>query len=50
VTTIHINVELSVNTEADATELADWLFELLVDLPDLHPAIDSVDGTSPSRL
>jgi hypothetical protein len=48
-TTVHLDVELSVNPDADPTELADWLFELLVDYPDPHPAIDSVDGTEVRR-
>lgn len=48
-TTLHITVDLSVDASADPTEVADWLFEHLVDLPeaDLHPAINSVDGADP---
>jgi hypothetical protein len=47
--TLHVDVELSVNDEADPTAVADWLFALLADTPDdaWDAAVDSVDGTTP---
>lgn len=49
--TLHVDVELSVNADADPTEVADWLFALLATTSDeWHPAVDSVDGTEAVRL
>lgn len=50
--TLHVDVELSVNADADPTEVADWLFALLATTVDdqWHPAVDSVDGTEAVRL
>jgi hypothetical protein len=51
VTTLRIEVDLTVNADADAEDVADWLFNLLVNTDDdWHPAVDSVDGTTARTL
>lgn len=48
-TTLRLDVELSVNADAVPGELADWLFGLLAGCPDPHPALDAVDAVRVAR-
>jgi hypothetical protein len=44
--TIYLVVELSIDEDVDPTDIADDLFNHLVDAEDLPPVIFSVDGVN----